>query len=1003
MFDKRPVLEEALHVALAANLPKRAAIYANALIADAPEHAHALAALALAEEDPLRAAELSERALASSDDVETRLAAAEVARKNGQPAAAMSSLHRAAQLAPADSRPRTRLADLYHAEANDAETPSDIYTLLHRAHRHFARTRELAELHVEAGRLVEVLDRPLLVTVMGEFNSGKSTFVNALLGEEVAPMGITPTTATINILKYGTERRGRVVYKDDTARDVAWKDVPALLRGLDAAEAQRIRVVEVLYPLETLQRVNVVDTPGLNSIHPEHEATARRFNGVADAVVWLFTVDQAAKATEGEALTKIRGEGKKILGVLNKIDRCTPEELERIQIHVKEALGEHLETVVPFAAKAALTARKSGDIAALQQSNYPLLAAALEERFFSKARAIQRDACRVRLRALIEQAATLSGALLDPAQLDAARAAIAQVRGDALLFSRELLEAERRRLALAVDEVYTACAREVLDFVRPRRWPFGSNQAAPADRDFLLNLLDERLGAILHASRERVAAEAQRSFQVARAIDPTLDAGIELELLDEQVYTRFRAFARGFLRGGRVDDFFTRVLPKLELTERDIRRALERDAPWSDDIAEAELRVPLRAWGERFFAQLIARLERARAVAELERLDVEERVLAPVERISRRAGVGVMSLIHDELILGIDEAGRGPILGPMVMACVALRPRKASALTRAGVTDSKKFAGENAHALRLELVPRILDASDHFAVAVVDVAEIDRRCRLNQLNKLEQERAEQFIRRAPTCRRVVCDGARLFGPLRARFSHLEALDNGELQHAAVAAASILAKTRRDEIWAKIRRRYAPEFGHLVERGGGYTNAATHAFLRAYIKRHKSLPPEGAPQAGRGISPSDLLPRNFDRWRDVPDDRSAARPAQNAGFSSLASAFAGAPKKPPSPSPSRRAAGSLLLGPHRGSFLLADRSGRCSSTTALFNTCLPAFSSCSSLPPLPEGAWSACAGSARRAAARPARSCTSDAAAPAAGTASPPRRSGRWPHTPAPAS
>jgi ribonuclease HII len=226
-------------------------------------------------------------------------------------------------------------------------------------------------------------------------------------------------------------------------------------------------------------------------------------------------------------------------------------------------------------------------------------------------------------------------------------------------------------------------------------------------------------------------------------------------------------------------------------------------------------------------------------------------------------------IIHDELILGIDEAGRGPILGPMVMACVALRPRKAAALTRAGVTDSKRFSGEKAHESRLELVPRILDACDHAAVMIVDVAEIDRRCRMNGLNKLEQERAEIFIRRAPGCRRIVCDGERLFGPLRTRFANLEALDNGESCHAAVAAASILAKVRRDELWQKIRRRYQAEFGVLE--GGGYTNAATHTFLRAYIKKYTVIPPE-ARRSWPWDFAADLLPKDFDRWRDVPDDR-----------------------------------------------------------------------------------------------------------------------------------
>ncbi|HEX8950759.1 MAG TPA: dynamin family protein, partial [Polyangia bacterium] len=553
------------------------------------------------------------------------------------PAQAAAALRRAAQLAPEDARPRALLTEVYR-EGAPAAPAHELYALLSQAHRLFARTRELAELSPEAGRLVEVLDRPLLVTVMGEFNSGKSTFVNALIGEEVAPMGITPTTATINVLKYGAERKGRVVYLDDEVREVAWADVPKLLKGLDAAEARRIRVVEVLYPLETLQRVNVVDTPGLNSIHPEHEETARKFIAEADAVLWLFTVDQAAKATEGEALGKIKAAGKKILGVVNKIDRCTPAELQRIVEHVQAALGEHLETIVPFAAREALRARKDGDDAQLAASNYPALAAALEERFFSRARAIKREAATTRLRQLLAEARAVGQARLDRRALDPIATAEANVRAERLAFERDFMVAERRRLNEAADAVYAACAREVLDFVRPRRWPFGSNEAAPADRDFLIQLLDERLGALLDASRARAESEAARAIAVERAVDDAATDGAsfdaELSLLAEQVFGRFRAFARGYLRGGRVDDFFTRVLPKLELAEAQIQRALERDAPWSDDVAETELRAPLRRWAERFYGGLLARLQRLRTAVELDRLEIEERLIAPVEQLT---------------------------------------------------------------------------------------------------------------------------------------------------------------------------------------------------------------------------------------------------------------------------------------------------------------------------------------------------------------------------------
>src|SRR5262249_31799396 len=151
--------------------------------------------------------------------------------------------------------------------------------------------------------------------------------------------------------------------------------------------------------------------------------------------------------------------------------------------------------------------------------------------------------------------------------LEPIAAAEEAVRAAERRFTGEFVVAERRRLTDEADAVYAACAREVLDFVRPRRWAFGSNEASPADRDFLIQLLDERLGALLEAARGRAAAEAERAIAVVREVDPEARFDAELSLLGEQVFGRFRAFARGWLRGGRVEDFFVRVLPKLELTE----------------------------------------------------------------------------------------------------------------------------------------------------------------------------------------------------------------------------------------------------------------------------------------------------------------------------------------------------------------------------------------------------------------------------------------------------
>ncbi len=198
-----------------------------------------------------------------------------------------------------------------------------------------------------------------------------------------------------------------------------------------------------------------------------------------------------------------------------------------------------------------------------------------------------------------------------------------------------------------------------------------------------------------------------------------------------------------------------------------------------------------------------------------------------------------------KLTLGIDEAGRGPLLGPMVLAAVAVDTRAAQRLSRAGVTDSKRFTGANAHSERTRLAALILETAAHSEVHVIDVGIIDEWCAEGGLNRLEQDRARGLIERAPRCDRIVADGERLFGPLVEYFPALEARNNGESVHVAVAAASILAKVRREELWATIAARYMHVFDpELVSGGGGYVNPTTKRFLRAYIERHHRIPPEG---------------------------------------------------------------------------------------------------------------------------------------------------------------
>lgn len=194
------------------------------------------------------------------------------------------------------------------------------------------------------------------------------------------------------------------------------------------------------------------------------------------------------------------------------------------------------------------------------------------------------------------------------------------------------------------------------------------------------------------------------------------------------------------------------------------------------------------------------------------------------------------------MVLGIDEAGRGPVLGPLVVAAVVLRPPRAAALTRRGVCDSKAFgAGPDAQARRAELAAHVRRLAEWVGVEAIAHDEVDRYASQGRLNELERRAATALIASAPEVRRIVADGVHVFGRLRRDYPHLEAFDDGESVHVAVAAASIVAKDRRDRLFAEIAERYRDEFGEV--RGGGYVNAATADFLRRYHRRYGCLPPE----------------------------------------------------------------------------------------------------------------------------------------------------------------
>jgi small GTP-binding protein len=204
--------------------------------------------------------------------------------------------------------------------------------------------------HQEAlDRSIEQLDELFLLVVIGEFNAGKSAFINALLGSRVVAEGVTPTTAQINVLQYG----------DSVARQV---------------REPNLHVINAPAPL--LREIHIVDTPGTNAIIREHEAITAQFVPRSDLVLFVTSADRPFTETERAFLEQVRGWGKKVVVVINKVDILdSPQDVEAVRMFVAEnahaLLGFNPE-IFPVSSRLALRG-KEGDAAAWSGSGFEAL------------------------------------------------------------------------------------------------------------------------------------------------------------------------------------------------------------------------------------------------------------------------------------------------------------------------------------------------------------------------------------------------------------------------------------------------------------------------------------------------------------------------------------------------------------------------------------------------------------------------------------------------------
>lgn len=382
------------------------------------------------------------------------------------------------------------------------------------------------------------------LAVLGQFKRGKSTLLNALLGEGVLPSSVVPLTAIPTRLRAGSRRQVRIAYLDERPDEVfAAPDAAGLSTVLgryvteEANPENRlgVREVEVLHPSPALAHgVALIDTPGIGSTFEHNTVTTMAHLSECDAALFLVSADPPITAVEVAFLRDVAGRVPRLFFLLNKVDYLTDEEtaaaigfLRRVLVEQVGLAGETL--IYPVSARRGLAARETGDEVAWRASGCAdvaerLVAFLVEEKQQVLEASVRRRAAEVVAEVLLALRLSVRALAMPIQELEEKRrlfeAAVAEAEQQRQ-FAQDILAGEQRRLAALLEEHvdglrgrYRARLGDAIDTVLTG----GGSEAdaveamadvvadeVPAELEATAGVMDRELGGRLRVHQENAA------------------------------------------------------------------------------------------------------------------------------------------------------------------------------------------------------------------------------------------------------------------------------------------------------------------------------------------------------------------------------------------------------------------------------------------------------------------------------------------------------------------
>ena len=387
--------------------------------------------------------------------------------------------------------------------------------------------------HTMSGLRNRLVEGRFQLAVLGQFKRGKSTLLNALLGEDILPSSVIPLTAIPTFIRYSPERsvhvhyensREEEIYPSDNANWMSKTLIGYVSEDVNPKNRKGVSYVEITHPAPVLRDVVLIDTPGIGSTHRHNTEMTLNFLPQCDAALFLVSADPPITEVEVEFLRLVREKVPRVFFVLNKTDYLSAGEQETVLTFLRNVLVdkggfEKDDQIFPVSAKQALMAKGTGDQGLLDSSGLPRITSHLID-FLAREKhcALRQAVARKALDTLYEAALQVN------LEMRSLEMPVTDLEERLRLFRQKIEEAQRQR----------RYARDILE---------GDHK---------------RVVALLEKECERLREESRRHLEgvVASVIEtnPEADASAAENAIDQEVPVYFEHAL------GQVTGFFDREL-----------------------------------------------------------------------------------------------------------------------------------------------------------------------------------------------------------------------------------------------------------------------------------------------------------------------------------------------------------------------------------------------------------------------------------------------------------